>query len=85
MATPMLNTLLHARAGEILLIEALSGTERTNRRLAELGLAPGTDVEKLYGGRFGATIVMVGATRLAISRKLAASVGVSTLLSRSVA
>ena len=85
MATRTMNTLLRARAGEILLIEDLSGSERTTRRLADLGLAAGTDVQKLHGGRFGATIVMVGATRLAISRKLAARVTVSTLLSKSVA
>ena len=82
MDTSMTSCLLHAEAGAILLIEEVTGSERSTRRLAELGLAPGTDVEKLHGGRFGALIVRVGATRLAVSRKLAAAVRVTTLLSR---
>jgi Fe2+ transport system protein FeoA len=78
-------SLFDARPGDTLLVTEVTGSERTARRLAELGLGPGTGVAKVCGGRFGSMIVRVGATRLALSRKLAASVRVSPLVTPSVA
>lgn len=56
--------------GNIVLIENISGSEITNKRLMEMGFSKGTPV-KMMRNDIGALIVMVGETRLALARALA--------------
>lgn len=59
-------------------IQVLGGCQRT-RRLLEIGLYPGAEVEVIHSGQAGPVIVKMGETRLAVGRNVARSVIVEIL------
>jgi Fe2+ transport system protein FeoA len=69
--------LLLAWPGQAFRVVDLDCGECAARRLVALGLIPGSNVEVLRNGRFGALIVKVDSCRLGLGRGLAAKVRVS--------
>lgn len=56
--------------GNIVLVDNITGSEVTNKRLMEMGFSKGAPI-KIMKNDIGALIVMVGETRLALARALA--------------
>jgi len=72
-------TLSDAPAGLALRIVQVLGGGQRMRRLLEIGICPGAQIEIAASGRYRPVIVKVGETRLAIGRNIAVSVIVEIL------
>lgn len=66
--------LLDGRIGKEYIVEALSLEGQTFRRLQALGLTKGTHIKVLNNKKSGTVIFMVRGTRLAVGKKIAASI-----------
>lgn len=77
---PSLTPLSEAKAGPILSVERLEGSEAICRRLREVGFCEKAEIRLLSRG--GQMICNVCGTRLALSRKLAKQIWVSSVLSK---
>ena len=67
-------TLLEGRIGESYKVEVLDLSGMTKIRLEALGLTQGTTVKVLNNKKSGSVIFMVRGTRLAIGKRIAASI-----------
>ncbi|MSS62466.1 FeoA family protein [Velocimicrobium porci] len=67
-------TLLEGKIGESYKVEDLTLNGMTQIRLEALGLTKGTTIKVLNNKKSGSVIFMVRGTRLAIGKKIAASI-----------
>ncbi len=65
--------LIYAKPGEVLHIRSIGGGRNLSKRLAEMGLYPGSTI-KIISNQGGPVIIAVGETRLAIGRGMAAKI-----------
>ena len=69
--------LLEMAAGEKARIASVSGGAEIERRLSDMGLALGAEVEVLVGGGRSTLLVAAGTSRMAIEPDLAMHIGVT--------
>ena len=67
-----------ASPGEVVKIVAIRAGWGLQRRLADMGLTPGLKVRVIRGHRFGALVLDVRGSRLALGRGLARKIMVKT-------
>ncbi|MEN8150746.1 MAG: ferrous iron transport protein A [Planctomycetota bacterium] len=60
--------------GEVVHVSAVDGGHRVTARLSDMGLFPGTEIEKLRGNGSGPVIIRIGPGRLALGRGVAEKV-----------
>ncbi|MCD6419766.1 MAG: ferrous iron transport protein A [Synergistetes bacterium] len=65
--------LAYAKTGETLRIQNIAGGRNLSRRLAEMGLYPGSTI-KVISNQGGPIIIAIGETRLAIGKGMAAKI-----------
>ena len=65
--------LAYAKTGETLRIQSIAGGRNLSRRLAGMGLYPGSTI-KVISNQGGPIIIAIGETRLAIGKGMAAKI-----------
>jgi len=72
-----------ARTGEHLTICAMHGGHRYRRKLMDMGLRPGVNIDVLRSGGQGPVLILTGGTRLGIGRGMAEKIEVAPVAASS--